>query len=284
MFHALIGRAPRRAWLAAIGALLLAGHGVAGQARADEDTVGVSNLVVSATPDGPVEEVFRAGVTDLEVRFDYEGATGEEVTVWIKGRGGIDVFASARSYEGDGVGRAAVTGDAMYPPLVDTLDTAAREAKRNAKAAAGSDVGLQEYLLSTQAAILRADHARSSLDGIGNLPDAEGRLVDEAEDYLARCMLRVERAIALPPDDPEGKQEEAQAIDELLGQVVLRAGQLEQAAEGLADLEIPVTGGGPQDAYVVQAHVEGDVAATTEVWVFSPSPIYLPYLHAGDAR
>lgn len=274
----------RRAGLAASTALLLAGLALVGRAEADEDTVGVTNLVVSAAPDGPPEESFPAGSTELEVRFDYEGATGEEVAVWVKGRGGIDVFASARSYEGDGTGRVLVTGDAMYMPLVQTLDSAAREAKRNAKSAASSDLGLQEYLLSTQAAIFRAEHARLSLEGIGNLPDAESLLVAESGDYLDQCMTRVERAIALPPDDPEGKQEEAQAIDDLLGQVVLRAGQLEEAADGLSGLQIPVTGGGPQDAYVVQAHVDGDVATTTEVWVYSPAPIYLPYLHAGEGR
>lgn len=239
--------------------------------------VGVSNLAIYMA-DGPnAVTIVPAGTEAVEVRFDYIEATGHEISLLLKGRGGIDLFSAVREFTGDGSARIAIDGAAVFPRLAGIVDGAARDAKRNAKQAATQSVGTQEFLLSVQAGILRTGYALTTLDAIDALPPDIAAKVAAAEEQTGRALRRAERAIALPADDVAGKQREADAIDALLGPVVQAAGELTASAGSLSGLALPGTGSGPQDAYVVQVHVDGDVAATSELWVFSPPQIFLPY-------
>lgn len=261
--------------------LALAVHvpATAEEAGADQapGRVGVSNLAIFTAGDPEPVTLVPAGTDAVEVRFDYTEATGHEFALVLKGRGGIDLFGAERELTGDGTASIAIEGTAVFPRLAGIVDGAARDAKRNAKQAATQSVGTQEFLLSVQAGILRAGYALTTLDAIEALPADIATKVTAAEDQAGRALKRAERAIALPADDLAGKQREADAIDGLLGPVVQTAGELADAAASVERLALPSTGSGPQDAYVVQVHVDGDVAATSELWISTPPRIYLPY-------
>jgi len=272
--------AARLARLVALAAATIA-FAVPQSARAVEPAgelrVGIANLALHAPPAAEPATVVPAGTRAIEARFDYVEATGHEIAVTMKGRGGIDLYGEALELSGDGAARVAIEGGRIFPRLASIVDVAARDAKRNAKQAATQAVGTQEFLLSVQAGILRVGYALGTLAAIDPLPAAVEADVAAAEAQVDRALRRAERAIALPADDVAGKQRDADAIDAMLGPVVEAAGKLTAASAGLTDLPLPSTGAGPQDAYVVQVLVDGDVAATAELWVTTPPRIYLPY-------
>jgi len=277
--RAVLGTA--RAACAVVLCLALGAHTAAiARAHAPElepARVGVSNLKVFEVAGSEPVAIVAAGTKAVEARFDYEEASGHEIALVIKGLGGIDLFRSASVYSGNGAARVAIDGAAIFPRLSGIVDASARDAKRNAKQAATQSVGTQEFLLSVQAGILRAGYALTTLVAIEGLPDAIASKATTAAEQIDRALRRAERAIALPADDVAGKQREADAIDVLLGPVVQAAGELTESAATLPSPALPTTGAGPQDAFVVQVHVDGDVAATTELWVATPPRIYLPY-------
>lgn len=278
----LLTAGPRRArWIAVAAAMLALTSPRDVPARAVEPDValrvGIANLALHAPPAAEPATVVPAGTTAIEARFDYVEASGHEIAVTMKGRGGIDLYGEALELSGNGAARVAIAGGRVFPRLAGIVDVAARDAKRNAKQAATQTVGTQEFLLSVQAGILRVGYALGTLAAIEPLPPAVEADVAAAEAQVERALRRAERAIALPADDVAGKQRDADAIDAMLGPVVEAAGKLEAAAAGLPDLPLPTTGAGPQDAFVVQVLVDGDVAATAELWVTTPPRIYLPY-------
>lgn len=278
------GRSARLGGLfAALLAVAPATGGALAEAGAPESAlrVGIANLALFAPPSAEPAPVVPAGTRSIEVRFDYVEVSGHEIAVTMKGRGGIDLFGQALDLAGDGSARVAIAGGRVFPRLVEIVDVAARDAKRNAKQAATQAVGTQEFLLSVQAGILRVGYALGTLEAIDPLPPAVEADVSAAAEQVERALRRAERAIALPADDVAGKQRDADAIDAMLGPVVEAAGELTAAAAGMPELPLPATGAGPQDAFVVQVLVDGDVAATAELWVTSPPRIYLPY---GAAR
>ena len=238
--------------------------------------VGVSNLAVFEPGGDAAVERVPSETRVVEARFQHVDATGHDIAVVVKGRGGIDIFRASRALVGDGAASVPIDGTAMFPRLAAVIDGAARDAKRNAKQAATQAVGTQEFLLSVQAGILRATYALTTLGAVHNLPAVDAARVGAAIGQVERAQRRAERAIALPADDVAGKQREANEIDALLGPVVETAGQLMAAAAGASDLALPTTGPGPQDALVVQIHVDGDVAASAELWVTPEPVIFLP--------
>jgi hypothetical protein len=252
-------------------------------ASADTFDVAVNNLrILAAGGEGEPSAGFTAGAQSLVAAFDYADTDRTRVAVVVKSRGGVVCFRHEDRYSGEGSAQVTMTGDAMVSALVGAIDGAAREARRNADQAANPDrsAGTHEYLLSVQAGLLRVGFATTTLRRTELPDDIRGR-IDDLVRLDGEATDLVERAVSLPTGDLDRKKSLAAQAAERLGSIVLIAGELTGAVSQLQQLPIPSTGSGEQDAYVVQLEVEGDVAASTELWVYEGGLIYMPYARPG---
>ncbi|MCC7019576.1 MAG: hypothetical protein IT332_07470 [Ardenticatenales bacterium] len=288
------GRLLRRACPAALGIAVLAvlaGFAGGRPVEADTTAVRVKSLYVAARPDaGPppvptspatAEAVlFDEGTRHVYARFAYEQAADQEIRVVVKGRGGVTVFGHGARYNGDGTATIDIDGTAVYGVLAGALSADARDAKQSAKQAAERSVGVQEYLRSAEAAVLRLVWTAELLGNV-DLPPAPAAEVAEIDGSLRDAILILARAIELPPDDVAGKQRRAAQVDTMLGEVVRASTDLSAQAAQLRDLPLPSTGHHATDTFVVQVEVAGDIAVTAEFWVWGPARIQLPVLSKG---
>ncbi len=287
----LAGRLLRRACPAALGIAALAAITGGRPAEADTTAVRVKSLYVAARPDAgppPVPTstataeaaLFDEGTRHVYARFAYEQAADQEIRVVVKGRGGVTAFSHGARYSGDGTATIDIEGTAVYGVLTGGLSADARDAKQSAKQAAERSVGVQEYLRSAEAAVLRLVWTAELLGGI-DLPPAPAAAVAEIDGSLRDAILILARAIELPPDDVAGKQRRASQVDTLLGEVVLASTDLSAQAAQQRDLPLPATGHHATDTFVVQVEVAGDIAVTAEFLVWGPARIHLPVVSKG---
>lgn len=234
----------------------------------------------SATPAAAEPIRFDAGTRTVYARFSYTEASGQEVRLLVQGRGGVVAFSHTARYTGDGTATVPIDGTAVYAVLTGGLEADARDAKQSAKQAAERSIGVQEFLRAAGAAVLRLQWTVDLLDGMA-LPPSQAAAVDGVDSRLRNAGDILGRAIELPPDDVAGKQRRAAQVDTMLGEVVSAAGALAAEAADQRDLPLPESGHRATDAFVVQLEIDGDIAASTEFWVWGPARIQLPWLGKG---
>lgn len=249
----------------------------------DLNSAGVTDLALSPIGGGGgPRDTFAPGTEEVVASFRYEETERTRIAVVVKSRGGIVCFRSEDRYSGAGVAQITLSGSAMAPALIGAIDGAAREARRNADRAAdpARQAGTHEYLLSVQAGLLRVGFAAETLVG-SNLPDETRTRLDDLDRLREEATRLIERAVGLPAVELDQKKSLAGQAADRLGSVVLIAGELITVIAQIDNLAIPTTGSGEQDGYVVQLEVEGDVAASIDLWVAGNDAIYLPYGELG---
>ena len=200
-------------------------------AMASPESAGVSGLRIADAGGSETETSVAAGTEQVDALFEYVEATAEEIELVVKGRGGIVCFRQIAVYDGEGSARVPIRGASMYPVIAESLASAAREAKRNAKSASTRTFGIQEFLLSSQAGVIRTGYAAETLLAADLPADLRSR-AEDALTIVASSLDALETAIALPAEDVDGKQGIAAGVDESLGEAVLASGELQAASDG----------------------------------------------------
>lgn len=244
---------------------------------ASVESVGVANLRVAPAGEAAPADVFGAGTTVIDARFRYVEAEGEEIELVIRGLGGIECFRHVATYMGSGEANVPISGASMYPVIAETLASSVLEAKRNAKSASSRTFGIKEFLLSAQAGVIRARFAADTVLAAAPPHEIRGH-AETVRAVVAAAHADLAAAIELPESDVDGMQSIAAAVDTALGEAVLASRELQAAAPGVAGttMRLPASGA---DSYLLQAIVDGAVAATTEFRVEagrSLDAIYLP--------
>lgn len=241
--------------------------------------VQLRDLRLSATPGGTASQRFEPGTRVVYARFVYKDAFDERLGVVVLARGGLAVFESWQRYTGDGTSVVPIDGTSMNHAMASRLLEAAVAAQENADRAASQAHGVQEYLAAVRQDLLLIETAAELL---ATSPVGEANLgrLNTIRVALAEALRLTRRAIALPPEEVEGKRALAEQLRGPLGIISSEAEPLGRSVSRLGDLPIPTTGPDPTWSYVVQVRVRDrrGAALSAEFLVARQPPALLPWL------
>jgi hypothetical protein len=238
------------------------------------------NIRFALSPDEtlmPSPAVFQDEVERLYIFFDYEGAEGEEIGVSVIAPGGVPVFGTRESYEGEGTGRVEVTGAMVYGRLASNLHATLKASRTAADNLKRASVGLSEFVIQLQA---NAEQSRSIVKVLKRLdleavPAADRQAIDEG---VERFALLAAQARQVDPSKVDEIRRLAGEMASAIGETLPRASALEGHSLATDAMALPATDPANDQPYDVLLSFEGSPSAAGEFRIVALEMVFLPLL------